>query len=72
MPIGPLQTVEIPDMQITLSDGAAQNPVPATLEFLPYCKRDGTCARDALTHQNHHLNVVGHHTLSPKGPYQSL
>lgn len=49
-------------MGITLSDGcrlsarvwrpvdAATNPVPAILEYLPYRKRDGTCARDALTH----------------------
>ncbi len=47
---------------ITLGDGcrlaarmwmpsdAAQNPVPAILEYLPYRKRDGTAARDALTH----------------------
>ncbi|MGR3615663.1 MAG: CocE/NonD family hydrolase [Paracoccaceae bacterium] len=49
-------------MGITLSDGcrlsarvwrpvdASDDPVPAVLEFLPYRKRDGTCARDALTH----------------------
>lgn len=54
--------VETPDMVITLSDGtrlsarvwmpedAADAPVPAILEYLPYRKRDGTCARDALTH----------------------
>ncbi|MCM2563286.1 CocE/NonD family hydrolase [Lutimaribacter sp. EGI FJ00015] len=53
---------EIPDMRITLSDGcqlsarvwmpedAASDPVPAILEYLPYRKRDGTTARDALTH----------------------
>ncbi|MFK7874777.1 MAG: CocE/NonD family hydrolase [Paracoccaceae bacterium] len=53
---------EIPDLGIPLPDGtrlsarvwmpvdAAQNPVPAILEYLPYRKRDGTCARDALTH----------------------
>ena len=53
---------ELPDMAITLSDGcrlsarvwrpvdAAADPVPAILEYLPYRKRDGTCARDALTH----------------------
>ncbi len=47
---------------ITLSDGvrlavrvwlpndAAQNPVPAILEYLPYRRRDGTADRDALTH----------------------
>jgi len=53
---------ELPDMGITLSDGtrlsarmwrpvgAQDTPVPAILEYLPYRKRDGTCARDALTH----------------------
>ncbi|WP_298843492.1 CocE/NonD family hydrolase [uncultured Roseobacter sp.] len=53
---------ELPDMGITLSDGcrlsarvwrpkdASDSPVPAILEYLPYRKRDGTCARDALTH----------------------
>ena len=50
------------DYGITLSDStrlstrlwkptdAAIDPVPAILEFLPYRKRDGTTARDALTH----------------------
>ncbi len=50
------------DLGITLSDGcrlsarawlpadAEQNPVPVILEYLPYRKRDGTTARDALTH----------------------
>jgi putative CocE/NonD family hydrolase len=53
---------ELPDMVIPLADGcrlsarvwrpvdAADDPVPAILEYLPYRKRDGTCARDALTH----------------------
>ncbi|MEM9638383.1 MAG: CocE/NonD family hydrolase, partial [Pseudomonadota bacterium] len=53
---------ELPDFGLTLSDGcrlsarvwrpvdAAENPVPVILEYLPYRKRDGTCARDALTH----------------------
>ncbi len=53
---------ELPDLGITLSNGcrlsarvwrpldAAQDPVPVILEYLPYRKRDGTCARDALTH----------------------
>ncbi len=53
---------EIPDLRITLSDGcqlsarvwrpvdAGDDPVPAILEHLPYRKRDGTTARDALTH----------------------
>ena len=30
--------------------GAENAPVPVILEYLPYRKRDGTCARDALTH----------------------
>ncbi|MHA6262836.1 CocE/NonD family hydrolase [Arenibacterium sp. CAU 1754] len=59
----PLREIEeLPDMGITLSDGcrlsarvwrpvdAADDPVPVILEYLPYRKRDGTCARDALTH----------------------
>ncbi len=53
---------EIPDLGIRLSDGcrlsarvwrpvdAPDDPVPAILEYLPYRKRDGTTARDALTH----------------------
>jgi putative CocE/NonD family hydrolase len=51
---------EFPDEGIVLSDGTRlsariwrpndASPVPAILEFLPYRKRDGTCARDALTH----------------------
>ncbi|MTI00739.1 CocE/NonD family hydrolase [Roseibium sp. RKSG952] len=53
---------EIPDLGIRLSDGcrlsarvwrptdSEQSPVPAILEYLPYRKRDGTTARDALTH----------------------
>ncbi|MEO9898345.1 MAG: CocE/NonD family hydrolase [Paracoccaceae bacterium] len=53
---------ETPDMEIVLSDGirlscrawipddANDDPVPMLLEYLPYRKRDGTCARDALTH----------------------
>ncbi len=59
----PLRDIEeLPDMGITLSDGcrlsarvwrpvdAGDDPVPAILEYLPYRKRDGTTARDALTH----------------------
>ncbi|WP_300513814.1 CocE/NonD family hydrolase [Aliiroseovarius sp.] len=52
--------IELPDEGIILSDGtrlsariwrpADGTPVPAILEYLPYRKRDGTCARDALTH----------------------
>ena len=53
---------ELPDLGITLSDGcrlsarvwrpvdAGDDPVPVILEYLPYRKRDGTTARDALTH----------------------
>ena len=53
---------EIENTWITLADGcrlavrmwlpedAAVHPVPAVLEYLPYRKRDGTAARDALTH----------------------
>lgn len=53
---------ELPDLGITLSDGcrlsarvwrpmdAGDDPVPVILEYLPYRKRDGTVARDALTH----------------------
>lgn len=50
------------DMGIVMSDGcrlsarvwmpedAVSDPVPVILEYLPYRKRDGTTARDALTH----------------------
>ncbi|MEM8579360.1 MAG: CocE/NonD family hydrolase [Pseudomonadota bacterium] len=51
---------ETPDYGITLADGTrlsariwqpeGAGPVPVILEYLPYRKRDGTCARDALTH----------------------
>ncbi|WP_299656290.1 CocE/NonD family hydrolase [uncultured Tateyamaria sp.] len=53
---------ELPDVGIVLRDGtrlsariwkpadADNAPVPVILEYLPYRKRDGTCARDALTH----------------------
>ncbi len=53
---------EIEHLLIPLSDGtklaariwlpvdAAENPVPAILEYLPYRKRTGTYDRDALTH----------------------
>ncbi len=56
------ELTEEPDHGITLSDfcrlsariwrpkDAADDPVPVILEYLPYRKRDGTCARDALTH----------------------
>ncbi|WP_353644656.1 CocE/NonD family hydrolase [Mesorhizobium sp. WSM2239] len=58
----PRKIVEFPDMGIVMPDGcrlsarvwmpedAAENPVPAILEHLPYRKRDGTTARDNLTH----------------------
>ncbi len=53
---------EISDLIITMSDGCRlsarvwrpvdchDEPVPAIVEHLPYRKRDGTTARDALTH----------------------
>ena len=53
---------ETPDLGIIMADGtrlsarmwrpvdAGDDPVPVILEHLPYRKRDGTCARDALTH----------------------
>lgn len=58
----PRTVVEHPDWGIVMPDGtrlsariwlpedAEANPVPAILEHLPYRKRDGTTARDALTH----------------------
>ncbi|RUM97402.1 CocE/NonD family hydrolase [Pseudaminobacter arsenicus] len=58
----PREVVEIPDMGIVMPDGcrlsarvwmpqdAADKPVPVILEHLPYRKRDGTTARDCLTH----------------------
>lgn len=36
--------------RIWMPDNAAADPVPAVLEFLPYRKRDGTCARDESTY----------------------
>ena len=54
--------IEQPDIGIIMPDGcrlsariwmpsdAESKPVPAILEFLPYRKRDGTTARDSLTH----------------------
>lgn len=56
------EITETPDLGITMADGtrlsarmwrpndASDDPVPVILEYLPYRKRDGTCARDALTH----------------------
>ena len=58
----PRKVVEWPDVRIPMPDGVAlsariwlpedadENPVPAILEHLPYRKRDGTIARDQLTH----------------------
>ncbi len=58
----PRKIVEFPDMGIVMPDGcrlsariwmpedAIGDPVPAILEHLPYRKRDGTTARDELTH----------------------
>ncbi|MCY4304056.1 MAG: CocE/NonD family hydrolase [Aestuariivita sp.] len=62
MTIAPCEIEELPNIGIILKDGtrlsariwrpinASENPVPAILEYLPYRKRDGTCARDMLTH----------------------
>ena len=33
-----------------LPDDANENPVPAILEYIPYCTRDGTAARDEAMH----------------------
>ncbi|MEL6451947.1 MAG: CocE/NonD family hydrolase [Pseudomonadota bacterium] len=56
------QIEEDPDFPLIMPDGtrlsarlwrpvdAGDDPVPVILEHLPYRKRDGTCARDALTH----------------------
>nr|WP_198670454.1 CocE/NonD family hydrolase [Oceanicella sp. SM1341] len=58
----PRKVVETPDMAIVMPDGcrlsarvwmpedAGAHPVPAIVEHLPYRKRDGTTARDCLTH----------------------
>ncbi len=64
----PCEVVETEDLGIILSDGcrlsarvwmpkdAAQKPVPAVLEYIPYRKRDGTLPRDELMHPY----VAGH------------
>lgn len=56
----PHAVTESADLGIVLADGCrlsarvwmpeGPGPFPAILEFLPYRKRDGTTARDALTH----------------------
>jgi putative CocE/NonD family hydrolase len=58
----PRKIVENPDVGIEMPDGcvlsariwlpadAETDPVPTILEHLPYRKRDGTTARDSLTH----------------------
>ncbi len=33
-----------------LPEGAQENPVPAILEYIPYCTRDGTASRDEAMH----------------------
>ncbi|MDH5241189.1 MAG: hypothetical protein OEW73_10440, partial [Gammaproteobacteria bacterium] len=33
-----------------LPEDASKNPVPAILEYIPYCTRDGTAARDEAMH----------------------
>jgi predicted acyl esterase len=54
--------MEEPDVRVPLTDGTTLSariwrpagsdtePVPAILEYLPYRKRDGTAARDAMNH----------------------
>jgi putative CocE/NonD family hydrolase len=58
----PVKIREVEHALIPLSDGvnlairywlpvnAESNPVPAILEYIPYCKRDGTAARDEAMH----------------------
>jgi predicted acyl esterase len=58
----PCKTREVEHAWIPLADGtrlavrywlpedAEQQPVPAILEYIPYCKRDGTSARDEAMH----------------------
>jgi len=58
----PCQIREVEHALIQLADGvnlalrywlpvdAEKNPVPAILEYIPYCKRDGTAARDEAMH----------------------
>ena len=58
----PVSTREVEHELIPLADGvnlavrywlpedAEANPVPAILEYIPYCKRDGTAARDEAMH----------------------
>jgi putative CocE/NonD family hydrolase len=36
--------------KLWLPDGAEDEPVPAVIEYLPYRRRDGTAARDAINH----------------------
>jgi putative CocE/NonD family hydrolase len=64
----PHRIVETDDMGIPMPDGirlsarvwmpedAAENPVPAVLEYIPYRKRDGTTPRDEMMHPY----VAGH------------
>ena len=64
----PRKVIEIEDMGIVMPDGcrlsarvwmpedAADDPVPAVLEYIPYRKRDGTLPRDELMHPY----VAGH------------
>ncbi|MHC4446621.1 MAG: CocE/NonD family hydrolase, partial [Planctomycetota bacterium] len=58
----PHRVCEVEHHLIALSDGTRlatrywipedteRNPVPAILEYIPYCKRDGTSARDEAMH----------------------
>ena len=51
----PHQIIEMDDgcrlsARIWMPEDALARPVPAIVEHLPYRKRDGTIARDELTH----------------------
>lgn len=59
----PHRIIENPDLGVRMQDGcrlsarlwmpedAADNPVPAILEYIPYRKRDGTVERDEIMHR---------------------
>ncbi|MDX1448161.1 MAG: CocE/NonD family hydrolase, partial [Acidimicrobiia bacterium] len=58
--VDPPPLIEEPNVWIPGADGtrlaariwrpADSTPVPAILEYIPYRKRDGTVARDTVTH----------------------
>ena len=56
-PVRAVETVWIPmsdgvrlAAKLWLPEGAEEAPVPAVIEYLPYRRRDGTAARDAINH----------------------